>query len=201
MMKQILLIIGFVCSYHFCFSQEDVVSKIRKSYNEYNKAILQAESEQMSWLPPKMVVSFDKMERAIGLVSYSRVFYYDIVDEFVENGEATEYVYKSSLRKLIINSKSVSYQNYAEYFYDENEKLIFFYSKSHMEMNLEERFYFNNKQAVKIQVSSINTSNSVEKAINYTHYSKDFTEPDKEKILKIMHDAESYKLTFHNLQN
>lgn len=161
----------------FAKAQEDVVTKIRQSYNTYNQLIVGSNEEGLEYFPPHFEVKSTQNRPALGPVNISISYYYS---EISDEEEPDWYRNEAIIRKVVYKESMPSYTDYQEFFYDENGKLIFYYSKLTGYSCGEKRLYFDNEKLIKIKFNPLTGEDclSDEKFPEFTRLSGKLTKDD-----------------------
>jgi hypothetical protein len=187
-------------------AQEEIVTKIRNSYTEYNQNLKKSQEEGSTWIFPKITMTGERMERAIGLVERTTTFYYDYSNDHSE--EKNDFIDVFVLRKIIYEQRATSnsYKLHEEYYFDEKEEFLFYYKKSTLNGCGEYRYYFDKAKPVKIKVNPFKKEEWTyepddPKNCDFIHYPKDFTKEDISNTEAVLKSAKKHRDTFMRIKN
>jgi hypothetical protein len=181
------------------FAQEEIVTKIRKAYTDYNNKLEADIFVEADYLPARYEIKTVQNRPGLGPVNVNFTYYFDeqtkgaiAEDDYVLNTEAF-------LRKVIITQSMPAFIDYIEIFYDEKGKLLFCYSKLTGYTCGEKRFYFDKGKMIKIKFNPIQANGCEDKLPDFTRTTGSYTKDDLNWEKWVIKVAGNHSLAFQNM--
>lgn len=171
-----LFFLTFGCN--FLSAQEEIVSKIRKIYIDYNKQIESYAAEGLDFLPAKFEIKTTENRPALGPVEIKFTYFFDKISKEGTGENEYEQSTDGFLRKVVYTESMPSFTDYREFFYDEKGSLLFYYSKLTGYTCGEKRFYFDKGKLIKVKFNPIESKDCEDKLADFTRSSGKFTKDD-----------------------
>jgi hypothetical protein len=204
MIKSTLAIICLVSLSFVTWAQEELVTKIRKTYTDYNNELEQYMSEGLDFMPQVFRIKTVQMRPALGPVEIEISYFFDEQTLETENPDNNSRNTKGVLRKIVYKEAMPSFTEYRELFYDTSGKLLFYYAKSTGSICGEKRVYFNQLKMVKIKFNPVTgkecpDENDPFRLMDFTRYPGKYTKDDLEWEKWILGYAGTHAKAFQNL--
>ncbi|MFN8258217.1 MAG: hypothetical protein U0W24_21190 [Bacteroidales bacterium] len=189
----------FICflSFSNLHAQEEIITKIRKVYNEYNSKLEADKASGMEFLPNRYEIKNIQNRPGLGPVNVNINYFFDetTTGNFAdENTETT-----STLRKVVTIQSAPSFNDYTEFFYSENGQLLFCYSKLTGYFCGEKRFYFDKGKMIKIKFNALDVAGCEDKQNEFTRTTGSYTKEDLNWEKWVIKIAQNHSVAFKNL--
>jgi hypothetical protein len=200
MCKRIIVLNLLIFSILNLSAQEEIVTKIRKAYTEYNTQLEKYKAEGTDFLPAKYEINTVQNRPALGPVQVKFSYYFDEVTKEVVGEEPDILSTEGFLRKVVYFESMPSFIDYREFFYDEKGNIIFYYSKLTGYTCGEKRFYFDKGKMIKIKFNPITDKDcGDEKFPDFTRTTGKFTKDDLDWEKWVLKVASYHNKAFLNM--
>ncbi len=115
----------------------------------YDQEIQKSIDEEMPELVPSFVSKTERIERAIGNVTYTTTSFYDDMEEVVETADQTIYVETAILRKVIFERQAGYRYTRQIYYYNSLGELIKYTFEEESKAWIKDDYYFDNGKMVR----------------------------------------------------
>jgi hypothetical protein len=198
MKKKLILCFLFVSSLIILNAQEEIVTKIRKSYTDFNQQLENYKAEGLDYMPAKYEIKTIQNRPALGPVDIRFTYFFD---EFTNENEEDlgKRNTKGFLRKVVYSESMPSFTDYREFFFDEKGSLLFYYSKLTGYTCGEKRFYFDKGKLIKVKFNPIEAKDCEDKLPDFTHNTGKLTKDDMDWEKWIIKVAGNHTKAFLNM--
>jgi len=199
MKKKITLCLLFVSSLVILNAQEEIVTKIRKSYTDFNQQIENFKAEGLDYMPAKYEIKTVQNRPALGPVDIRFTYFFDEFTNEKDEEDLSKRNTNGFLRKVVYSESMPSFTDYREFFFDEKGSLLFYYSKLTGYTCGEKRFYFDKGKLIKVKFNPIEAKDCEDRLPDFTRNTGKFTKDDMDWEKWIIKLAGNHTKAFLNL--